>query len=171
MTIREFMHWNRPFNLPILRQNRYGRPLAALQDDMNRLFENFLEDVGESALGTWVGNGNGSSFPAMDVVEDEKDYKVRAELPGISPDRIEVSVTNGYLTIKGEKEEERKEEGENYLRREASYGAFQRTVALPDAADMDKAEAVYRNGILTIEVPKKAEALQKPKRLTVRKAA
>lgn len=169
MTIRELMRWDRPFNLPVLRRNNLGRSLTSLQNEMNHLFDGFLEDNGLPALRPW--SVDGTDFPAIDMIENEKNYKIRAELPGMDPDEVEVSVTNGFLTVKGEKEEEKEEEGENYLRRESSYGAFQKTLALPEAADMERAEATYRNGILTIEVPKKAEALQKPKVLTVRKAA
>lgn len=169
MTIRELIRWDRPFSLPVLRRNKWSHSLTSLQDEMNRLFDDFLETDGAQPLRLW--NGNGDSFPVVDIIENEKDYKIRAELPGMEPDVVEVSVADGFLTIKGEKEEQKEEQGENYLRREASYGSFQRTLSLPEAADTDRAEATYRNGILTVEVPKKAEALQKLKKLTVRKAA
>lgn len=169
MTIRELMHWDRPFSLPVLRRERQSRSITSLQDEMNRMFDEFLGDTSVPAFRSW--RSSNEAFPAMDLIENEKYYKIRAELPGMDPDDIEVSVTNGFLTVKGGKEEEKEEEEENFLRRESSYGAFQRTLSLPEAADMDRADAIYRNGILTVEVPKKAEALQKPKKLSVRKAA
>lgn len=169
MTIRDLMHWDRPLSLPVLRRGRMGQPLTTLQDEMNRLFEDFMENSNFPSLRTW--NSDDAAIPAVDIIENEKDYKIRAELPGINPDDIEVSVTDSFLTIKGKKEEEKEEQGENYLRRESSFGTFQRTLPLSEAADTQKAEATYRNGILTVEVPKKTEALQKPKKLTVRKAA
>ena len=96
---------------------------------------------------------------------------MKAELAGMQPEDVEVNVTDGFLTIKGEKKEEKEEKDENYLRRETSYGSFQRTIALPETANTEKAEATFRNGVLSIEVPKKAEAVQKPKKLQIKKAA
>ena len=110
-------------------------------------------------------------FPAVDVVENEKNFKVKAELAGMKPEDVEISVTDGFLTIKGEKQEETEEKDENYLRRETSYGSFQRVVALPETADCDGADASFKNGVLNIEVPKKPEAIQKPRKLRIKKAA
>ncbi len=167
MTIRELMHLDTPFSLPILRRNKFDRSIISLQDEMNRLFDDFMNDTNTN-FRFWKG---GNSFPVVDIIENEKDFKIRAEFPGMDPDDIEISVTEGFLTIRGERTEEMKEEDENYLRREASYGSFNRTLPLPQTADTEKADATFKNGIITINVPKKAEALQKPKKLIVKKAA
>jgi HSP20 family protein len=133
---------------------------------MNHLVQNFF---GERGVGRWIGGFE--SFPAVDIIENEKDFRVRAELAGMQPEDVEVNVTDGFLTIRGEKQEEKEEKDENYLRRETSYGSFQRTIALPDTASTEKAEASFKNGVLSIDVPKKAEAIQKPKKLQIKKAA
>lgn len=165
MTIRELINWGRPFRLPVIQKGRYERSLASLQDDVHRLFEGFFERASPTA---WFGY---DSFPSVDIIENDKDFKIKAEMPGIDPDKVEVSVTEGFLTIKGERKEETEEKDENYLRREMSYGSFQRTIALPATAESAKAEASFKNGILTVQILKKAEALKKPTKLPIKKAA
>lgn len=164
MTLRELVHWNRPFNIPIRQR---GRSLFNLQDDMNSLFDDFFSTNGVRG---WPAQA-AAAFPAVDIIENDKDFKVKAEIAGYNPDDIDVSVTDGFLTISGEHREEEEEKEENYLRREMSYGSFQRTIALPETANCEKADASFKNGILSIEVPKKAEAVQKPKKLAIKKAA
>lgn len=165
MTLSELIHWNRPSNIPVRQRNRFGRSLMSLQDDMDRMLQEFF---GGTSLPAWAQE---PAFPAVDIIENEKDFKVKAELAGMQPEDVEISVTDGFLTIKGEKKEEKEEKDENYIRRETSYGSFQRTIALPETANTDKAEASFKNGILNVEVPKKAEAVQKPKKLQIKKAA
>jgi HSP20 family protein len=91
----------------------------------------------------------------------------------MDPKNVEVEITDGFLTIKGQREEKKEEKDKegSYLRREMSFGSFLRTVALPETADFDKAEASFRNGILTITVKKKAAAIAKPKKVAVKQAA
>lgn len=167
MTLRELVHWDRPFNIPVRQRNRLGRSLMSLQEDMNSLFQSFF---GESGMPVWPSSGY-ESFPSIDIIENDKDFRIKAELAGMNPEDVEVSVTDGFLMIKGEKKEEKEEKGENYLRRESSFGSFQRTVALPETADTANAEASFKNGILSIDVPKKAEAIEKPKKLQIKKTA
>jgi len=93
-------------------------------------------------------------FPAMDVSEDEKEVKVTAELPGLGPDDIEVSITQGRLTIKGEKNFEDEKKKGNYHRIERSYGSFQRAVVLPTNVDESTVEATYKDGVLQLIIPK-----------------
>ena len=90
----------------------------------------------------------------MDISENEKEVKVSAELPGLGPDDIEVSITQGRLTIKGKKEFEDEERKEDYHRIERSYGSFQRTVYLPVNVDESKVEATFKDGILQLVIPK-----------------
>ncbi len=165
MTLNELIHWNRPSKVPVLQRSRFGRSLSSLHEDMDRMVHDFFHDTD---FPTWLSQ---DKFPSIDVVENGESFRVKAEIAGMSPKDVEISVTDGFLTIKGEKEEEKDEEGENYLRQETSYGSFQRVIALPETADCDKAEASFKNGVLKIEVPKKAEALQKPRKLEIKKAA
>ncbi len=170
MTVRELLQKGRESIVPVHRQDRFERSLASFQREMNHLFENFFGDVSWPSLPSWSKSA-GTYFPAVDIIENDKDFKVKAEIPGMNPENLEVSVTEGFLTLKGEKEEEKEEKGENYLRHETSYGSFSRTIALPETADTEGAEATFKNGVLSIAVPKKTEALQKPKKLQIKKAA
>ena len=92
-------------------------------------------------------------------------------MPGIDPECVDISITKDYLIIKGEKEEEKEEKDKNYIRRESSYGSFFRQIPLPETARADDAEATFKNGVLTVLIPKKAEAVLKPRKLQIKKAA
>lgn len=168
MAVSDLIHWGRPFNIPVRQNDNFGRSLMSLQDDMNRLIQDFFGEESSSPV-SW-GEGFGR-FPSLDVVENDKGFKIKAELPGIDPENVELSVGEGCLTLKGQREQEKEEKGEDYLRHELSYGSFQRTVALPESADCDKADASFKNGILTVQVPKKETAMKKPKKLQIKKAA
>jgi HSP20 family protein len=173
MAIREYIHWNRPWNRPSFSNARnkhgYGLTLSSLQDDMNRLFDHFSRGV-EIHLTDW--DEKYADAPPINVVEKENSFSIKAELAGINPDDVDLRIRDGFLTLSGERREEKEEldNGGRYLCHELSSGFFQRVIELPEAADCEKAEASFRNGILTVTVPKKAEAAQKPKKLQIRKA-
>lgn len=103
--------------------------------------------------------------PALEMKENDSEVTVRAELPGIDPKEVDVSLERGYLTIKGEKKQEKKQEKENYLHVETSYGSFSRTIPVPADIDPDKVRAGYKKGVLTITMPKKETA--KPRRVEI----
>ncbi len=122
-----------------------------LQEDLNRLFRRgwlrspeFGSLTGETA--TWA--------PAVDVYETSDSLVVEAELPGVDPKDVEVSVDEDVLTIKGERKLEKEIKEENYLRVERAYGKFQRSMRLPSEVDVDKIKASYENGVLKVNVPK-----------------
>ena len=126
--------------------------------DMDRLFEGFLGDRWNSAAAQgWT--------PSIEVIDGENEFTVRAEIPGVDPKAVEVNVTDGVLTLSGEKKHEAEEKHEGYVRAERSYGAFSRSIALPDTVDAAKATAEAANGVLTLHLPK-AEAA-KPKKIDV----
>jgi len=137
--------------------------LEAIQQEMNRLFNQSLSrwamgDRGFNLLeGTWS--------PAVDVFDAKDHILVKADLPGLNKDDIEVSVEGDTLTIKGEKKEERESEGKNYVRSERFYGGFHRLISLPSPVDAANVKAVYRSGVLEITLPKKEEA--KPKAIPI----
>lgn len=108
--------------------------------------------------------------PAMDLVEKEKEYEISAELPGIDEKNVEIKVTNRTLTIKGEKKEEKEEKQKDYYLSERRYGSFQRSFALPESIDTDKIEATFTKGVLTVKLPKTAEAQKAEKKITVKAA-
>jgi HSP20 family protein len=107
--------------------------------------------------------------PAVDVVEKEKAYEITAELPGLDEKDIEVKLVNGTLTIKGEKEEKEEKDKDYYLS-ERRYGAFQRAFYVPEGVDAEKIEAAFNKGVLTVTLPKTAEAQKAEKKIEVKAA-
>jgi HSP20 family protein len=122
--------------------------MSTLRKEMDRLFDRFgefdLPDLRWS--GEWT--------PALDVAETKDAIVVKAEVPGIDPAKIQVTLEEGLLTIKGEKSEETEQKEEQVYRKERVYGAFARAVRLPAAVDAAKVEATFKNGLLTVSLPK-----------------
>jgi HSP20 family protein len=155
---------------------RPRRPLESSRQEIDRLFDDF-------GVGTWRSPFRSSFFdmdpfrrakaafsgmPAMDVTETEKGYKVVAELPGMDEKNIEVKIANSMLTIKGDKQVEKEEEKQDYYVRERSFGSFERTFRIPDGVDLDKVDASFKKGVLTVTLPKTAEAQKAEKKITVK---
>ena len=136
----------------------FGR-LGSLRDEIERLFEAPLAELARSnqLLSGWT--------PALDVFEDKDNLFVKAELPGMKREDIEVSLHDGSLSISGERKSEKKYEEAEVYRTERFVGKFQRTVTLPSPVAADKVKAQYKDGILTITLPKTEEA--KPKQIDV----
>jgi HSP20 family protein len=134
--------------------------LTNLRDELERLFGSPLEQF---AHGSQLLNGGWG--PALDVYEDKDNLTVKAELPGMKREEIEVSLHDGALTISGERKSEKKAEKGEVYRSERFFGRFQRTVALPSPVAADKVKANYKDGILTVTLPKTEEA--KPKQIDV----
>lgn len=166
MSIRELL----PFGGTSVPVTHGGNPIASFQDEVNKLFHDFF---GEMSFPRWHNSSAPglAMCPAMDVTENDKNYQVTAELPGMDIKDIQLTIADGYVTIKGEKKQEKKEDLEGYSRRERSYGSFQRVISLPDTANFDKAEAVMKNGVLTITLPKNAGAQAKERKLEIKQAA
>jgi HSP20 family protein len=126
-----------------------AREMLSLRDVMDRLFEeSFLRP---DLFG--MGESPASALP-LDVYETENAVVVKATVPGVKPEDIEVTVTGDLLTIKGEFKSEEKAEKRNYLRQERRFGAFCRQVGLPVAVDSDNARATFEHGVLHLELPK-----------------
>ncbi len=121
--------------------------MMTLRESMDRLFEEFFTRRPRAAAPlVWQ--------PAVEIFETESDVVVKAELPGIDPKNVAVTITPEGLTIKGDAKLEQEEKGRNYYRRELRYGAFQRTVPLPTEVKSDETKATFRHGILEVKVPK-----------------
>jgi HSP20 family protein len=131
-----------------------------LRDDVNSLFGRFFDDWSEGP------SGMGTYWPAIDVSEREDDLLVRAELPGMQTEDIDIEVQNSALLIRGEKKDETEKSGERYHYVERRSGSFQRIVQLPSEVDADNIDANYKDGVLTITLPKSEQA--KPKRISVK---
>ena len=108
--------------------------------------------------------------PAVDIVEKDKAYEFSAELPGMDESNIDVKFADGTLTIKGEKNEEKEEKKKDYYLSERHFGSFQRTFQVPNGIDPDKIDATFKNGVLTVTLPKSAEAAKNEKKIAIKKA-
>ena len=160
MQIKDLIPWARKDHAPEPKSED-NNPIATLQRDMNRVFESFWNRAGD--LDWPWGGGDAKS----DVVETKDHVEVSIELPGMDMQDIEVSVTDDMLNVKGEKKVERQEEKKGYYLSERSYGAIYRTIPLPPGVDGGKAEASFKNGVLTIKLPQTPEAQAKVKRIEV----
>ncbi len=136
------------------------RALRELEDEMNRTFGLVRWPERETGLleAGWT--------PAIDVYHDDGKLVVKADLPGLSKEDIDVSVVDNRLTIKGERKKETETKEENYHRIERLYGTFERTFELPATVDAGKIEAAYKDGVLEVTLPEKPEA--KPKQIAVK---
>ena len=143
---------------------RVSHPFESLHREIDRLFEDFGKgwprlsfDVKSDVLDI-----------ATDVTESDKDYRIAAEIPGMDERDVEVTVASGVLTMKGEKKEEYEETKKDFYRSERSYGAFQRSFRLPEDIDPDKIEASLKKGVLTVVLPKTAEAQKKARKVEIK---
>lgn len=145
--------------MPFIRW-RPNRDLWTLRDDMNELFDSVF---GRSAERQPAGEGVWN--PAVDVSETEEAVFVAAEVPGLKKEDIKISIQDNVLTLQGEKKQEKIQKDENLHCVERYYGNFRRSFNLPSQVDSGKVKATYKDGILTIELPKKEEA--KPKEINI----
>jgi HSP20 family protein len=138
-------------------------PFASLRKQMDDLFEGFFGASPLAALRRWdLGDGGGFT-PRVNVVENEKEVRITAELPGVDEKDVSVTVSEDSLTLRGEKKEETKSESESFYRVERSFGSFERTLPLPAEVVTDKAEATFKNGVLTVVLPRAQTAKERKK--------
>ena len=140
---------------------REASPLAVLRTEMDRLFDSFVREP----LGNWP-FGERAWSPPIDLAETENEVVVRAEVPGIDPKDLEVTVSGNQLVISGEKKETSEREGKDFHFSESRYGSFRRTVPLPSTVDAGNVEADYAHGIVTVRLKKTPASA--PKRIEVR---
>jgi HSP20 family protein len=153
-------------------------PVETLRQEIDRLFDDF-------GRGFWRNPFRRSVFdvepfwrremkfvgaPAVDIVEKDSAYEITADLPGMDEKNVDVQFSNGNLTIKGEKREEKEEKKKDFYLQERSFGSFERTFSVPDGVDADKIEATFKKGVLTITLPKKPGAQKPPKKINVKAA-
>lgn len=141
-------------------------PFSVLQKEMNRLFDDFFRGFDVAPFGT-VGERLKTFSPSVDVKEDDKEISVKAELPGMDEKDVEVFLTENTLTLKGEKQEEKEDKGKDYYHMERSYGSFNRVIPLPKGIDTKKVKATFKNGVLTVKLPKTEEAKEKGKKIPI----
>lgn len=134
------------------------RGFPTFQDQLSRIFGDTLDRSGEeSNLTAWA--------PAVDIFETEHELVVKADLPDVKPEELDIRVENNILTIRGERKFEKKVNEDNYLRVERSYGSFSRSFSLANTVNAEAIKADYKNGVLTLSIPKREEA--KPKQIKV----
>lgn len=142
--------------------------VARVFDDFDRGFHLFPLRRSSFEIGPfWRREWALTSAPAVDVVETETSYEITAELPGMDEKDIEVKLANGGLTIKGEKQQEKEEKQKDYYLHERHFGAFERSFRMPDGVDAGKIQASFKNGVLTVTLPKTVEAQTAPKTIPV----
>jgi HSP20 family protein len=138
------------------------RDLMSIQNEMNRLFgRTYGGDLGESTRGAWT--------PSLDVYETQEKFVIIMELPGVSPDNVDISVEDSTLMVRGERKFYSEQNEESFHRIERRFGEFNRSLTLPSTADAENIRASFDAGVLTIEVPKREEA--KPKKITIKAKA
>ena len=134
--------------------------LLDIRNEMNRTFDHFFGHRPSRIVlrkGVWS--------PSVDIAETDEEIAVKAELPGMTKEDVNISITDNILTLKGEKKQENEIKEENYHRVERSYGGFQRSFALPTGIQPEKVKATFKNGVLNINIPKAEEV--KPKQIEI----
>jgi HSP20 family protein len=169
--------------LPVTKETKLSRPepamwhpLLSLQREINQIFDQFdrawhplsqrsLYDIEPSSrlYAMW-------SSPTVDIVDTEKSYEITAEVPGLSPENLEVKLVNGRLIIKGEKKKSKREKHGDTEFSERSYGSFERSFEVPEGVDSGKIEATLEAGVLTVLLPKRIEAQKPTKKIEVKAA-
>jgi len=151
------------------------QPFESLRDEIDHLFDDFGRGLWQpfrrslfAAEPLFRRGPMQGTMPVVDVVESEKAYEITAELPGMDEKNIEVKVADGILTIKGEKQEEKEEKKRGYYLQERHFGSFERSFEVPESVDPDKIDATFKNGVLTLTLPKKAEAQKPSKKIDVK---
>ena len=136
-----------------------SREVDSLQSEVNRLFDTFFGDspANGAALRRWV--------PAMDLVETEDELVLRADLPGLDSDDVNIEVKDGALTVSGERKTEHEERTDGFYRVERAFGTFSRSMSLPQGIDADRIAATFEKGVLEVRIPKPAE--RKPHRVQI----
>lgn len=168
MDVRDFISWVAPRGAAP--SSSADHPLRSLQGELNRVFDNLLRampDAGAAsaaAVAPFAGEG-----PRLDVAETDTEINVAADLPGLEEKDIEVSLSgDSLLTIKGERKAESQGRLLGYRISERTFGSFSRSIELPAGIDADAVSASFRNGVLTITIPKKQEAVKEAKRIAVK---
>ena len=127
------------------------------------VWQNWFEDF-FAPVESYISQRSKNTLPAVNIEEDENKFAIEFAVPGLSKSDFSINLDNDVLTVKSEKETKNEETDSNFTRKEFSYSSFQRSFTLPDAADGENIKAEYKDGILSIEIPKKEEAKVKPAR-------
>lgn len=190
MDIRKLAPWNwfkeeeraETRNLPVAAQagNGYSSQLPSqlmkLHNELDRIFERVSKDLGLPPMAGMLGlsdrlQGSMLLKPSVDISAADDEYTITMEVPGVEEDDIKLELVDDTLRIKGTKQQESSHKDKDYFRVERAYGAFQRTLSLPEDANREEINASFRNGILTITMPRKAVAKPRGKLIDIKAAA
>ena len=153
--------------VPVRRQDT--DPIQALASDINRAFEGFWRTFDLPMLAGADFGPFASAVPRVDIRETAKEVEVIAELPGMTEADVDVSVADGMLTIRGERQAERESEEKGYVLRERSFGQIERVIPLPEELEPDAARATFKNGLLTVTIPRARDAQPSTRRIQVQR--
>jgi HSP20 family protein len=165
MNMRDLIPWGRNAQPTPSPYREEGDPFLTLHREMNRLFDDVFRGFDIAPFGSFGGMGRMAGWPSVEVSETDKDIRVSAELPGLEEKDVEVLMSDGVLTIRGEKRSEVEDKSRAFSER--TYGRFERRIPLGWEVEEDKVNASFRNGVLTVTMPKSAKAAAKARRIAI----
>ncbi len=168
MNMRDLIPWGRNQQTTPSRYREEGDPFMTLHREMNRLFDDVFRGFDMAPFGSLGGMGRMAGWPHVEVAETDKDVRISAELPGLDDRDVEVLMGDGVLTIRGEKKSEIEDRERAFSER--YYGRFERRIPLAWDVEDDKIDASFRNGVLTVTMPKSAESKTNVKRIAINRA-
>jgi HSP20 family protein len=163
MAMRDLIPWNRGRDVAVRRGEEFN-PFLTLHREMNRLFDDVFRGFDVAPFGGEGSFDRQMGWPSVEIDETEKEVKVMAELPGLDDNDVQVELANGVLSIKGEKKTETEDKDRRFS--ELYYGRFERRIPVEDVSE-DKVSASFKNGVLTVTMPKAPEAKSKVKRIAI----
>ncbi len=165
MNMRDLIPWGRNAQTTPSPYREEGDPFMTLHREMNRLFDDVFRGLDVAPFGSFGGMGRMAGWPSVEVIDTDKDIRVSAELPGLDEKDVEVLMSDGVLTIRGEKRSEVEDKSRAFSER--TYGRFERRIPLGWDVEEDKVNASFRNGVLTVTMPKSAKAAAKARRIAI----
>ncbi|MEZ2409260.1 Hsp20/alpha crystallin family protein [Bosea sp. RCC_152_1] len=168
MSVRDLIPWSRGNGnqVPSVFRDGDRDPVLSLHREMNRLFEDVFRGFGSGLPSLGGASAFGGGWPSVEISDGEKEIKVTAEVPGLEEKDIEVLLDDGVLTLKGEKRSETEDKDRQFSER--FYGRFERRIPLGTEVKEDKVDARFRNGVLTVTLPKSEKAQSQVKRIAIR---
>ena len=168
MAITDLIPWKKNESTLPVQHRQEVDSLLDIRSQMNRLFDEFFEQP--FGMNSFFDDSGftGDFSPQLDISETEKEIAISAELPGLKPEDINITLDQDTLKISGEKKAEKEEKGKRFYRVERSYGSFHRSVPLSSEVDEEKIKAVFKRGVLKIKLPKTKETQEKTKRITIK---
>lgn len=171
MSVRDLIPWSRGSNAspaPSVYRDVEQSPFLSLHREVNRLFDDAFRGFGLSEFGRFPSLGGGSlggGWPNVEIADTDKELRVIAEVPGLDEKDIEILLEDGALTLRGEKKSETEDRDRQFSER--FYGRFERHIGLGSEIDQDKVKASFKNGVLTVTLPKTERAQSKAKRIAI----